>query len=503
MDELQGKETEVEEEEDVPLKRLRNKARNVPVSNSIGSGQAEEDEQKEGEAAERRRRSLRASVAQRERKVEEKRSIEVGKKGVQERRSEKGGGAKETGEGKKLQEEDKAPRVVRTKEKGTIGEGREKEGGEGEEEVRKNGSKGVKVETGKRRVECGESSQLREEVEEGQDDDLLVNSTWDVRFERMFLSEFVEDGEDGMKEVGEDLDTVGKGLQAELKGSTELFTQGFFYYIQGFLKEMSRLRKKEEERDAQVAKLIEDVEGMKKEVEELKKGKEELQKQMSTLRVSLTMKDKELENEADARGRVEKKVKGLSSEVSVQGQDLDAEISERKKLGQDWEKRWGEILKGMGKLKLSHQGKERETTKMVERKEGGEKRVQTKERKEESPAPKREVSESMAMPLPREGKRQRVSELGSSEGVEDRAKTSTQPDIKKIRPSMAENWCFFCTKEGHLRDDCSILALYIKEGKVKYDNQKRLVAYTRQIIRRIPEEGRVALHRILGLPIDF
>ncbi|GBG80656.1 hypothetical protein CBR_g31116 [Chara braunii] len=216
MDEPQGKETKVEEEDDVPLKRLRNKARTVPVSNSRGSDQAEEDKQKEVEVAERRRRSLGASVAQRERKVEEKRSVEVAKKGAHERRSEKGGGAKETGEGKKLQEGDRAPRVVRTKEKRTIGKGREKERGEGEEEVRLKGSKGVEVETGKRRVECGEPSQLREEVEEGQvskeekaqkkrkrkewrnymirmlqDNDLPVNSTWDVRFERMLLSKLV------------------------------------------------------------------------------------------------------------------------------------------------------------------------------------------------------------------------------------------------------------------------------------------------------------------------
>ncbi|GBG72929.1 hypothetical protein CBR_g12651 [Chara braunii] len=325
------------------------------------------------------------------------------------------------------------------------------------------------------------------------DDDLPVNSTWDVRFERMLLSELVvsskhsenlqkmmelhemldekctrlfEDyaeiarkmgkmeGEGGVKEVGEDLDTIGKGLQVKLKGNTELFTQGFLDYILGLLKEMSRLRKKEKERDTQMAKLV----GMRKEMKELKKGKEELQKQVSQLRAALTMKGRELEDEAAARGRVEKKVEGLCSEVGVQGLDLDTEISERKKLGQEWEKRWGEILKGTEGLKLSHQGNEKETTKMVERKEGEEK---------------------------------------------DQAETSTQPDINKVKPSMAGKRYFFCTQEGHLRDDCSILAVYIKEGKTKYDNHKRLVVCTGQIIPRIPEGGRVALHRILGLPIDF
>ncbi|GBG61670.1 hypothetical protein CBR_g23186 [Chara braunii] len=198
-----------------------------------------------------------------------------------------------------------------------------------------------------------------------QDDDLPVNSTWDVKFERMLLSELMVstkhstnlqkmmglhemldekcprlfeeyaevarklgkmEGGDGMREIGEDLDTVGKGFQAELKESTELFTQGFFDYIPGLLKEMSRLRKKEEEKDVQVTKLTEDLEGIRKEVEELKKRKEELQKQVSTLEIFLTQKSKELEDKVAEREKVEKKVEGLCSEVSVQGLDLDDEI---------------------------------------------------------------------------------------------------------------------------------------------------------------------------------
>ncbi|GBG74040.1 hypothetical protein CBR_g17750 [Chara braunii] len=385
IDELQEREAEDEEEEDVPLKRQRNKARVVPKSSSRASDQAEEGEKEEGEAATRRRRSLAgASVAQRERKIEEKRPIEVGRKRVVERRTEKEGGArkkKETGGGEKIQERDMVPRVVRTK--GPIRDREVVEGEKGEEEVRLKGGKGVEVGTKKRKVERGEPSQLRKEVEEEQkskderaqrekkrkgwrnyiirmlqDDDLPVNSTWDVKLKRMLFSELVNsskhlrnlqkmmglhdmldkkctrlfeeyaeiarkmekmEGENGMKGFREDVDAIGKGLQAELKGSIKLFTQGFFYYIPRLLKEMSRLRKKEEERDAQVVKLIEDVEGMKKEVEELKKGKEELKKQVSTLKASLTIKGKELEDEAAARGRVEKKVEGLCSEVSVQG----------------------------------------------------------------------------------------------------------------------------------------------------------------------------------------
>ncbi|GBG74875.1 hypothetical protein CBR_g19388 [Chara braunii] len=434
MDEPQEKGTEDEEEDDVPLKRLRDKKRVAPKSSNEGSDQARGYEQKEGETTERRWKSMGASVAPKERKTEEKRSIEFGRKGVQEKRSEEGEGAKEAGEEKELQKGSQTPRVEKIKGKGSF-EGEEgKEGEKGEKENRSKEGKGEEAETGKRRPKCGESSQLRKEVEERQeskeektqkdkkrkgwrnymikmlqDDDLPVNSTWDVRFERMFLSELVvsskhsgnlqrmmglhemldekctrlfEDyaeiarkmrkmeGEGGVKEIGEDLDKVGKGLQAELKGSTELFTQGFLDYIPGLLKEMSRLRKEEEERDTQVAKFIGDMKGMRKEVEELKKGKEELQKQVSTLRVALSMKGRELEDEAAARGRVEKKVEGLCSEVSVQGLDLDTEISERKKLGQEWEKRWGEILKGMEELKLSHEEKRDETTKVVERQVG-------------------------------------------------------------------------------------------------------------------------------------
>ncbi|GBG79001.1 hypothetical protein CBR_g28714 [Chara braunii] len=334
MDDPQGKETEGEEEDDVPLKSLRNKARVAPKSSNKGSDRAGGDEQKEGKAAEMRGRSMKASVAPRERRTEEKKPIEIGKKGVQERRSEKEGGAKETGEGNELQKGSQTPRDERTEGKGPIGDEEGKEEEKGEKEGRITEDKEEEVGAGERGVECGEPSQLREEqvskVEKAQkdrkrkgwrnymirmlpDDDLPVNSIWDVRFERMLFSELVisskhstnlqkmmelhemldekctrlfEDyaevvrkmgkmeREGGMKEVGEDLDTVGKGLLADLRGSTELFTQGFLDYIPELLKEMSRLRKKEGERDTQVAKLIGDMEGMRKEVEELKKGKE-------------------------------------------------------------------------------------------------------------------------------------------------------------------------------------------------------------------------------------
>ncbi|GBG62889.1 hypothetical protein CBR_g34261 [Chara braunii] len=178
-----------------------------------------------------------------------------------------------------------------------------------------------------------------------QHDDLPVNSSWDARFERVLLFEMVvsfkhstnmhklmglhemldekctrvfekyaqvarklgemKRGRDE-KELGEDLDALGKELQSELKESTELFTQGFVDYIPELLKKMSRLRKKEEERDAQVTSLTESLEGMRKEVEDLKKGNEELLKQVSTLEVSLTHKSKELKDEvAETESRKE------------------------------------------------------------------------------------------------------------------------------------------------------------------------------------------------------
>ncbi|GBG70500.1 hypothetical protein CBR_g6628 [Chara braunii] len=161
-------------------------------------------------------------------------------------------------------------------ERGPIGDRGGKEGEKGEKEGKLRRVKEVEAEVGKRIVEYGEPFPLRQEVEEGQVskeenaeknrkrkgwrdymikmlqyNDLPVNSTWDVRFERMLLSELVvssshsdnlqkmmelhnlldekctrlfEDyaefarkmgkmeGEGGVKEVGEDLDAVGKGL---------------------------------------------------------------------------------------------------------------------------------------------------------------------------------------------------------------------------------------------------------------------------------------------------
>ncbi|GBG83087.1 hypothetical protein CBR_g36705 [Chara braunii] len=216
MGELHGKEAEDEEEDDVPLKRLKNKARVVPKSSNKGSGQAKGNEQEEEEEAERRKISMGASAVPRERRTGEKKPVEIGRKEVQEKGSEKEGGAKETGEGKKIQEGGRVPRVERTNGKGPIGDKEGKEGEKGEKEGKLRRAKEVKAEIGKRRSEGGELSQLRKEVEEGQVskeekaqkdrkkkgwrdymirmpqyDDLPVNSTWDVRFERMLLSELV------------------------------------------------------------------------------------------------------------------------------------------------------------------------------------------------------------------------------------------------------------------------------------------------------------------------
>ncbi|GBG82350.1 hypothetical protein CBR_g34634 [Chara braunii] len=69
MVEPQGKGAEDEEEDNVPLKRLKNKTRVSPKSSCKGSDQAEEDEQKEEEAAEGRKRRMGASVIPRKRKL--------------------------------------------------------------------------------------------------------------------------------------------------------------------------------------------------------------------------------------------------------------------------------------------------------------------------------------------------------------------------------------------------------------------------------------------------
>ncbi|GBG60322.1 hypothetical protein CBR_g4278 [Chara braunii] len=98
----------------------------APNSSSNGSDQAEGDELKEEEAAEGRKKSMGASVVPRKIKTEEKRPIEIGRNEAQERKSEKEGGVKKAGEGKRIQEGGKAPKVKRTEEEGPIGD-RERE----------------------------------------------------------------------------------------------------------------------------------------------------------------------------------------------------------------------------------------------------------------------------------------------------------------------------------------------------------------------------------------
>ncbi|GBG92789.1 hypothetical protein CBR_g57139 [Chara braunii] len=114
--EPQGKEAEDEEEDNVPLKRLKNKTRVSPKSSSKGSEQAEGDEQEEEEAAEGRKKNMGASMVPRKKKLGNRRAIESGRKEVQERVSEREEGVKEAGEGKKVQGGGKAPKVKRTEE---------------------------------------------------------------------------------------------------------------------------------------------------------------------------------------------------------------------------------------------------------------------------------------------------------------------------------------------------------------------------------------------------
>ncbi|GBG77764.1 hypothetical protein CBR_g24212 [Chara braunii] len=125
--ESQGKEEDNEEEDNVPLKKLKNKARVFHKSSSKESEQVEGDEQEEEEASEERKRSMGACMVPRKKKFGKKRAIESGRKEVQERVSEKGEEVEDE-EGKEVKGGGKAPKVKRTKEKRPIGDKEETSG---------------------------------------------------------------------------------------------------------------------------------------------------------------------------------------------------------------------------------------------------------------------------------------------------------------------------------------------------------------------------------------
>ncbi|GBG63054.1 hypothetical protein CBR_g36539 [Chara braunii] len=169
--EPQGEEEENEEEDNVSLKKLKNKARVSPKSDSKESEQAEGGEQEEEEAAEERKRSMGASMVPRKKKLGKKRAIENGRRKVQERVSEKGKGVEEAEEGKEVQGGGKAPKVKRTEGKRPIGE-KEETSGIGKKEDEKDGEmeklmedmEGMRKEVKKLKKEEGlqkEMSQLR------------------------------------------------------------------------------------------------------------------------------------------------------------------------------------------------------------------------------------------------------------------------------------------------------------------------------------------------------
>ncbi|GBG81729.1 hypothetical protein CBR_g32721 [Chara braunii] len=113
-------------------------------------------------------------------------------------------------------------------------------------------------------------------------------------------------------------------LQERVIEKEELLTQGVASHIPEILREIQRLRKREESRDAQVEKMGKEVESMSAEMNKVREEQQELKKQVESLNIALGSKNKEVEKERVERQKLEKEVGKLEGRVNNQEKEMEA-----------------------------------------------------------------------------------------------------------------------------------------------------------------------------------
>ncbi|GBG90492.1 hypothetical protein CBR_g50838 [Chara braunii] len=154
-----------------------------------------------------------------------------------------------------------------------------------------------------------------------------------------------------------------------VKEKTELLTRGVASHIPKILKEIRRLRKREENRDVQleVEKMGKEVESLKTEVSKVREEQKALKQQIESLSVALSNKDKEEEKKRVEQERLEKEVGKLEGKIGEQEKEMESEKEGKKEEGKKLEERWKEMVKRVKSLKMVSQGGGAEApTKVIE-----------------------------------------------------------------------------------------------------------------------------------------
>ncbi|GBG71895.1 hypothetical protein CBR_g10831 [Chara braunii] len=258
---------------------------------------------------------------------------------------------------------------------------KEKEGAKenkGEEKERNLTEKGTGMavaenplrEPGSRRMTKDERENREEENKEWGDkmvasmkeDELPADAPWSEKIERILLIESIRGSKlrsdlnklirlhellrddcewflEGGVEVAEKLEGAGRSqrgndedekvkasireLQEMVKEKKELLTQGVASHIPENLREIQRLRKREESRDAQVEKMGKEEESMTVEMSKVKEEQQKFKKQVESLNIALDSKNKEVEKKKVEREKLEKEVGKLEGKVNKQEKEME------------------------------------------------------------------------------------------------------------------------------------------------------------------------------------
>ncbi|GBG88481.1 hypothetical protein CBR_g47951 [Chara braunii] len=119
-------------------------------------------------------------------------------------------------------------------------------------------------------------------------------------------------------------------LQDRIREKTELLTQGVASHVPEILKEIQRLRAREEKKDMQWTRMEKEVESLKAEIEKTKIERGKLEVKVEALSTTLDNKSKEVETGKMKRKRLEREDGKLEAKVSEQGKVIESEKSERK-----------------------------------------------------------------------------------------------------------------------------------------------------------------------------
>ncbi|GBG93344.1 hypothetical protein CBR_g65652 [Chara braunii] len=298
-----------------------------------------------------------------------------------------------------------------------------------------------------------------------------------------------------------------RGLQERVKEKEELLTQGVASHIPEILREIQRLRKREEIRDAQVEKMGKEVESMRAEMSKVREEQQKLKMQVESLNIALDSKNKEVEKKRVEREKLEKEVGKLEGEVNKQEKEMETLRKVSQEGGAEiptkiveWNDEFGfEIMNITGIIHASGQDP------------GGVSREALRQRGENNDQPtiipasanklveiltSNTVTKSSNGGESRDEKKRPCSEMVEAGGEKETAIPCHS--AKKTR-SEGIKLCWYFMKGMHLTEECPGFQFDEEKGLIKLDENKKLIDRVGNVVKKAKDGFRAQLYRQLSL----